>query len=245
MKKEYRHSVWKNVLVYLGIAAFLCFIFKLWIILLPILFVMLMVAVRPLFHKQKKQEGEPESLINAENAGTRNNCDSAYRTVVRQINEYVRNRYPEAKWVWAQPDAYHRIENGEDVFIFLNRGGGYRRAKVKLINGQVSEIEFLTCVSETVQKDGADVSDVKNESPAEALPDNYDLLAYEWVESRIMDLNGRFNEAAGQGITELLLEADELPVPESWPSVCAELKRAGLDDAECVREGIKIKFLQN
>ena len=70
------------------------------------------------------------------------------------------------------------------------------------------------------------------------------LIAFEWAEAHIFELNTRCNEAIGQNLSELLIYADELPAKESWEDVCGELVRAGLEDACCVPEGIKINLTQ-
>ena len=74
--------------------------------------------------------------------------------------------------------------------------------------------------------------------------ENYELLAFEWVEAHSIVLNERCNEAIGRGDTELILSVDELPVRDSWPDVCCELQRSGLSLVECVADGIKINLTQ-
>lgn len=69
-----------------------------------------------------------------------------------------------------------------------------------------------------------------------------ELIAFEWAESHIFELNARCNDAIGQGLTEIILTADELPARESWENVCMELQRAELEDVECISEGIKINL---
>ena len=59
-----------------------------------------------------------------------------------------------------------------------------------------------------------------------------------------MELNERCNDAIGRGETALLLEADELPVKESWPDICEELKQADLSDVSCEPDGIVIYLTQ-
>lgn len=54
--------------------------------------------------------------------------------------------------------------------------------------------------------------------------------------------DARCNDAIGQGLTEIILTADDLPTRESWENVCLELQRAGLEDAVCIAEGIKINL---
>ena len=81
-------------------------------------------------------------------------------------------------------------------------------------------------------------------SPEEEQNENYELIAFEWVDAHIIELNERCNEAIGHGITELLLQADELPVSDSWPDICCELKRSDIEEVTVVPEGIKINLLQ-
>lgn len=73
---------------------------------------------------------------------------------------------------------------------------------------------------------------------------NYELLAFEWAEAHVIELNDRCNEAIGQGKTELILMSEELPTSESWGNICTELKRAGLEDVEVTPVGIKINLQQ-
>ena len=75
------------------------------------------------------------------------------------------------------------------------------------------------------------------------VPVNYELMAFEWAEANVIGLNERCNNAVGEGKEEMLILADELPVLESWESICTELSRAGLENLEIVPEGIKIKFM--
>ena len=80
---------------------------------------------------------------------------------------------------------------------------------------------------------------VREEQPAV----NYELIAYEWVESHILELNARCNEELGKGEAAFLIPGTELPVRESWPEICKELVRNGLESAECAEEGIQINPL--
>ena len=74
--------------------------------------------------------------------------------------------------------------------------------------------------------------------------ESFQLIAFEWAEAHIFELNTRCNEAIGQNLSELLIYADELPIKESWEDICDELVRAGLEDVQCVPEGIKINLTQ-
>ena len=78
--------------------------------------------------------------------------------------------------------------------------------------------------------------------PEEERPVNYELLAYEWTEAHIVELNARCNEAIAEEKESVLLTAEELPVKESWPDICNELIRAGLENAVCQDAGIQINL---
>lgn len=111
------------------------------------------------------------------------------------------------------------------------------KAKVIIQNLQVIGLQY----QEIPKK--PDESEERTEAPATEQPkENYELIAFEWAESHIFELNARCNDAIGQGLTEIILTADDLPARESWENVCLELQRTGLEDAVCIAEGIKINL---
>ena len=79
-------------------------------------------------------------------------------------------------------------------------------------------------------------------APEPPAPENYELLAFEWVESHILELNARCNEAVGSRKTTVLLKAEELPQKESWPAICAELDKQDIHNTACREEGIWIQL---
>ena len=161
----------------------------------------------------------------------------AHSLITSRITTLVLNEYPNARWIWEAPNAFELIELGEEVYILLNRAGGYRKAKVIIQNLQVIGLQY----QEIPKK--PDESEERTEAPATEQPkENYELIAFEWAESHIFELNARCNDAIGQGLTEIILTADDLPARESWENVCLELQRAGLEDVECIAEGIKINL---
>ena len=161
----------------------------------------------------------------------------AHSLITNRVTTLVLNEYPNARWIWEAPNAFELIELGEEVYILLNRAGGYRKAKVIIQNLQVIGLQY----QEIPKK--PDESEERTEAPATEQPkENYELIAFEWAESHIFELNARCNDAIGQGLTEILLTADDLPARESWENVCLELQRAGLEDAVCIAEGIKINL---
>ncbi len=66
---------------------------------------------------------------------------------------------------------------------------------------------------------------------------NYELIAFEWVDSHILELNNRLNQAIGEGKDNIILSPSELPVRECWDKLCDELTRAEVNNAECTDDG--------
>ncbi len=79
-------------------------------------------------------------------------------------------------------------------------------------------------------------------NPSSPLPENYELVAFEWVEANMVSLNQRINDAIGSGETELHIDRNDLPKPESWSCVCKELQRNGLQNVKIDADGIKVLF---
>ena len=107
-------------------------------------------------------------------------------------------------------------------------------------------LAYQTVISQTESEPPKPEAETTETEPKteEDVPENYELLAFEWVEANLMSLNSRCNEAIGLGMEELILYADELPVRESWPDICRELMRNDLEEVSCVQDGIRIELTQ-
>lgn len=238
--KDRKRHIAYEVLVILGMLALLTFVCRLWPILLLIILGIFVAAIRLLFLSSKRVEViEPLPLLPAPApVPTEKDLQAlAYSLILKRVTAIVLAEYPDARWVWEAPNAPKLIELGEDVYILLNKAGGYRRAKVVIQNLQVIGLQYQEVPATT-----DDTKDETDDTPVDLPKDNYELIAFEWAESHIFELNTRCNDAIGKGLTEIILTADELPVRESWPDVCRELMRADLEDVECVPEGIKINL---
>ena len=110
--------------------------------------------------------------------------------------------------------------------------------------GKLIRLEYCTASEETPSVPTTVFSTETEEESDVPPPVNYDLLAFEWVEAHLLDLNRRINEAIGLGKKTVVLMAAELPVPESWNAICTELKRNGLSNVSTDAEGIEIKIEQ-
>lgn len=249
-KKEKQRRIAHEVLIILGMLALLTFICRLWPILLLLILGIFIAAIRLLFLSSRKVEVVEIAPIPNEPQKEPTEKDVralAYSVILRRISELVTDAYPEARWVWENPNAMQQIEDGGELYILLNRAGGYRRARVVIKNLQVLGLSYQAVpaeekpVPDPVEPEPVPDKDDSEEDPEQ---ENYELLAFEWVEAHIMELNERCNEAIGQGRTELVLTVDELPIRDSWPDICTELKRAELSDVTCITEGIRINLTQ-
>ena len=245
-KKDQKRHMAYEALVLLGMLVLLTFICRLWPILLLIILGIFAAVIRLLFLSSRKIEViAPFPLLpEPVNEATEKDVQVlAYSVILRRVTELVLSEYPEARWVWEAPNAEKLIRENQEVFILLNRAGGYRRAKVVIRNLQVVGIDY----NPQTEEEEATLEPENNVPDSDEEPEvqNYELLAFEWADAHIFELNARCNEAIGENLSELILLAEELPVRESWADICRELIRAGLEDVQCVPEGIKINLTQS
>lgn len=248
MKKDWVRSMTYEAIVILGVLALLTFICRLWPLLLLIMLGFIAAAIRLLFLRVKAsstEEPKSEPAPEPKPATERDVKDLAYSVILTRISELVAADYPQAKWVWEKPNARALVLNGEDACIILSGAGGYRRARAVVENLQLKNLEYLTAkeTPPTIYEEVTETDEDEEENVDEAIPVNYDLMAFEWVEANLIGLNERCNDAIGEGKEELLIPEEELPVKESWESICKELRRADIENLEMVPEGIKIKFM--
>ena len=245
-KKDQKRHMAYEALVLLGMLALLTFICRLWPILLLIILGIFAAVIRLLFLSSRKIEViVPFPLLPepVKEATEKDVHVLAYSVILRRVTELVLSEYPEARWVWEAPNAEKLIRENQEVFILLNRAGGYRRAKVVIRNLQVVGIDY----NPQTEEEEATLEPENNVPDSDEKPEvqNYELLAFEWADAHIFELNARCNEAIGENLSELILLEEELPVRESWADICRELIRAGLEDVQCVPEGIKINLTQS
>ena len=251
MNKDFTRRMTHEALIILGVLAFFTFMFRLWPLLVLVIFCIIGGAVRLLFLKVKDaklREAEEVKLEVPKPAPTEKDVRNlAYSVILTRVAEMVSSEYPTAKWVWEKPNARKLIEDGEEVFILLSGAGGYRRAKVKIQNLQVTGLEYVTATLPEKPKDETDTdtdADDEEEEISEPIPVNYGLIAFEWVEAHVMDLNDRINDAIAQGKDEYLIPEEELPVRDSWSAIIEELGRQDIENLVEDPHGIKINFKQ-
>lgn len=239
-------TVIREIFIFIFALLLIVFMCRIWPILLLMILVLFGWLVFWLFRicmESKKTEPQPIPVPTKKPLRIPTQEDvlsMAYSVILRRITEIVRAQYPQARWVFEASNARRKIDNSDEVYILLNRAGGYSRAKVIISNLQVIDIEFVVPETEEI----AESTEADDLDDSEELPENYELVAYEWVEKHIMELNTRCNEVLGEGKTSVLIAVEELPGKESWLEICKQLKKNQIENLECVPEGILINLKQ-
>lgn len=245
MNKDFTRHIAYEALVILGVLALLLFVCRLWPILLLVILGISISAIRLLFLTQTRVESVelPDKPQPAPKDPTEEDIqDLAYSLVQKKITHLVTEAYPEARWVWKTPRAKEKIFIGGEVRILLNRAGGYREAAIQIQNLRISSLEFCNA-PEKQTEDLSGETHTEQEKPVQTNV-NFEYLAFEWVDAHAMALNMRCNEHIAQGHTSFLLQENELPDREAWPDICRELARNGIEDCQCMDQGIQISLAQ-
>lgn len=157
MKKDWKRHIAYEVLLILVMLTLLMYLCRLWPIIFLLIIGIFITALRLLFLSPKRVEVvEPlplPALPEPKEPTEKDVKDLAYSVILRRITELVTTEYPEARWVWEAANARQLIELGEDVFILLNRAGGFRRAHVVIQNLQVVTIEYNHAPANAVDPD--------------------------------------------------------------------------------------------
>lgn len=233
MRKNNSFRSVSDTLICTGIICFFLFVFRLWpLVLIALLVGLFLTGKRALLTLKTKPNNQEVPLDSRVQAPVFEKTD--YDFIVEQVSFYVNDMYPNAKWIWENANAWSKIQNGEDVYVRLNKAGGYHRAKVCITDKSVTGIEVL---STTVVP--TDVSSVGTTSGK----DDSERVAFEWVDSHIAEMNEKCNDVIGQGNNELVLSVSDLPEEKYWERIREELVKAGLENVEIIPEkGIKIKL---
>ena len=255
-KKECQRHMAYEALVILGMLALLLFVCRMWPILLLVILGIFAAVLRLVFLSSPKVQPirpeQPTSVAPAPQQAVTNreaeNTEDAqsFGDLQTQITSWVRQEYPNARWVWKYPDAKARFQRGEDMAILLNRAGGYREAVIYLQGKRLFEIQYLCAPAEKPQLE--EPASPPEEQPAmeeaasqpeTSQPEDYSLTAFEWVESHLEELNTLCNECIAQKQDFLLLTGGDLPEPAAWSALCQELLRNGLS-CRVQEEGVQI-----
>lgn len=251
-KNRQRHLTYE-ALVILGQFALLTYITRLWPILLVILAGIFIAMIRLLVLSMKIVEPVQPllSLPAPTKVPTQTDMQGmAYELIQSKITQILLSRYPQVRWVWENPRAREDIMAGNTVYVLLNKAGSYRRGRVVIQQLQVIDVVLeseVTSSSNPVSPSSPKPAPTPVPSPEvqeDDCPEDFGLIAFQWVESHILELNAQCNEAIGEGLTEYLIPEDSLPVSESWDAICQELLRNEFRNAQCCDEGIIIEFEQ-
>lgn len=259
-RERKRHYAYE-ALVTLGLLALLMYITRIWPILLLVILGIFVAALRLLFLSSTKVPTvEPMTDYPAPKPipepSEQDVQDVAYRVIQRRITQIIAVKYPDARWVWENPRAREDIMEGQKVYILLNRAGGYNRGLVVIRNLQVVDVVFDAAAKPPVPKTEEDappsppssppvpVPDSVSEEEADEIPEDFGLIAFQWVEAHVIELNEQINEAIAKRETSMVIPASELPAKGSWVEICRELERNDLTGATCREYGILIEFEQ-
>ena len=252
-KNRQRHIAYEAMVI-LGQLALLTFITRLWPILLLVILGIFIAALRLLFLSSKKVEPVkplPALPPPVQQPTETDMASLAFCIIQRRITQILQCKYPNVRWIRENPYAKDDIIAGNPVYVLLNKAGGYRRGRVVIQNLHVFDVAFddeKPQIEDPASPPPAGPKPVPSENPVEdeedELPENYGLIAFQWVEAHVLELNESCNEAIGEGLTEYLIPAEELPISESWEEICKELIRNDFHGAQCCDDGIIIEFEQ-
>lgn len=253
-EKDKRRHLAYEALAMLGLLALLLFITRLWPILLLVILGIFAAMLRLLFLSSNKVEpvepipALPEQAPQYE-PNEKDMRAMAYFLIQRRITQILEAKYPDVRWIWENPRAQEDIFAGNPVYVILNRAGGYKRGLVLIRNLQVFDVVFDPAPqtdppADPPQQKPPQPVPPQSESEEDEIPEDFGLLAFQWVDAHIIELNERINEAIGKRESSMLIDAAELPVQESWAEICKELERNDLTGAVCREDGIEIKFEQ-
>jgi len=252
MGKSKKDQIAFDALMIMLALAVLTFITSLWPLLLLIILGIFIAALRLLFRAlQKKKAPDQEVPVFKPEPPRRPSTEGdvvalAFGILVRRVTEQVIERHPNARWVWSEPNAMDRFGQSLPLTILLNRAGGFRTASVLTQNLRFMSLTFETVTPDTPDEPppDMDIDHGGEEFQGRDGPADYTLIAFEWVEARLLELNNRCNDAIAERMTTLLIPASDLPHPDSWPEVCAELTRNGFDGAVVREGGIEVTLPQ-
>ena len=258
-KKEWQRHMAYEALVILGMLALLLFVCRLWPILLLVILGIFAATLRLVFlsspkvqpirpEQQTAASSAPQRAVESQPAAQNAEDAQSFGDLQTQVTRWVRQEYPNARWVWKCPDAKARFQRGEDMAILLNRAGGYREAVIHLQGKRLFEIRYLCAPAEKLQleepafpQEGQPPMEEAASQPEPSQPEDYSLAAFEWVEAHLEELNTFCNECIAQKQDFLLLTGGDLPEPAAWPALCQELARNGLS-CRVQEEGIQIEI---
>jgi hypothetical protein len=226
----------------------LCMITRIWPLLFLVIPGIIIAALRLLFLSAKKESDNEAPAVSAPVPRPETGRDVisiAFGFLQKRITHEIISRYPNARWVWEAPNAIERFAENLPLTILLNSAGGYRKASVRVSNLQFCGLVFVTAQATEPPPE----IDFDGDTGSVGAPDDgsvdYALIAFQWVEANLLDLNNRCNDAIADGQAAMLIPARDLPHPDSWDAVCVELTRNGFSEAVAMENGISAMIPKN
>ena len=218
-----------------GLLLLACYVCRFWPMLIFVIIYGIASIVYALVKDRKQKKAPPvTTLPEPIPAATEQDVLTlAYSLICQRVTAIVTADYPSVRWIWESPNARQLIQEGRDVFILLNRAGGYGRAQVIIQNLQVTGVRYGAVPAPAPAENTPPVE------PENQADSDYSLLAFQWVDAHSPELTARYDKARQNGLTYLLVPENELPIAQSWQNICTELARAGFR-AGVLAEGIKI-----
>jgi len=258
--KDYTKNMAYEILVFFVTFAVVMFVLRVWPVLLLMILSIFAAALKLLYRRTAQVEiilPMFEELLPIVSETEKDVLNSAFHLIQQRITAEVVSTHPSIRWQWHTPNPLANIERGDSVIIVLNGAGGYRKAIVVIHNLMFQSLEYETVQEAILKKDVSTTENIETENedvleetlnsePENEVTDvvNYEYLAFEWVDARLLMLNERGNEAIAQGENTLLIPESELPVRESWGSICKELIKNDFDDALPRDDGILVSLQQ-
>ena len=258
MNRERKRKIVYEVLILLGMLALLTLVTRIWPMLLLVILGILIAALRLLFLNSTKVEIiEPAvpPVMNVRLETEKDLIRRAYSLIERRISEEVISIHPSARWHWTNPNALFSLESDEPLYIILNNAGGFRKATVEVHNLIFTRLSYETVPpshevasseNKTQQRyinQDSTSDDIKHNSDNE-ISINYDYLAFEWVDTHLLELNDKCNEAIGKGQRTLLIGREDLPDVDSWKDICKQLINNDFINAVANSDGILVSLSQ-
>ena len=226
----------KDRFIVTAVILYLLFAFRLWPLILAFLFIkIVMLITRKFSRREEVQEDFLDEEPMIEEIDDQDLWEKKCEFASEKISCLVENAYPNARWVWENVNWRESIQKNEDVYIRLNKEGGYKRAKITLKDGFVSSMEILP------EEEYVPAVETTQQLVPKKKKDDSARVAFEWVETHLLELNAKCNEIIGQGESELMVSVSELPEEKYWEAICKELQKEGLEQIEIIpSDGIKI-----
>lgn len=243
MSRETKKRRRRDILTIIALLCILVLTIRFWPILMLMILGLFSYALWMLVQLDRKPEPPQQPILPALPAApatAESVISDAFGILQHRITEQVTAFHPTARWVWDAADARMRFAAGEPLFILLNRAGGYRRAMVRVCN-----LQFCGLVFPIEERHQDPVPEETEYPPAEPDSVDYGLLAFEWVDANMQELNGRSNEVIAQGQDTFRILAADLPHADSWHDICKELLRNGFTSAEALADGIEVQIKIN